>query len=266
MRKIFFLLIIQIIAFAAYTQTQCGSTNIAQGKTVTASTDPYSLKTNIVDGNVSTNWYVATTGDQWLYVDLGQQYVVCKAIVKWTLWSYLTSFKIQYSNTANNDWVDLANINGNPVMSGDNQYQYHDVPISNAPAARYIRLLLPAMVQNLDFAETILEMAGLPIPADMQGKSLVPLLRGKQKGNVHDALYYHFYENQEHKVAKHIGVRTDRYKLIYFYEKNEWEMYDLQKDKNEMRNIYNDPSYSKVQKMMKEKLDEMQKQYRDPLE
>jgi len=123
-----------------------------------------------------------------------------------------------------------------------------------------------SMVQNLDFAETILEMAGLPIPADMQGKSLVPLLRGKQKGNVHDALYYHFYENQEHKVAKHIGVRTDRYKLIYFYEKNEWEMYDLQKDKNEMRNIYNDPSYSKVQKMMKEKLDEMQKQYRDPLE
>jgi len=145
MRKIFFLLIIQIIAFAAYTQTQCGSTNIAQGKTVTASTDPYSLKTSIVDGNVSTNWYVGTTADQWLYVDLGQQYVVCKAIVKWTLWSYLTSFKIQYSNTANNDWVDLANINGNPVMSGDNQYQYHDVPISNAPAARYIRLLLPAM-------------------------------------------------------------------------------------------------------------------------
>ncbi len=122
-----------------------------------------------------------------------------------------------------------------------------------------------SMVQNLDFAETILDMAGLPIPADMQGKSLVPLLKGKQKGNVHDALYYHFYENQEHKVAKHIGVRTDRYKLIYFYEKNEWEMYDLQRDKNEMRNIYNDPSYSKVQKMMKEKLDEMKRQYQDPV-
>ena len=121
------------------------------------------------------------------------------------------------------------------------------------------------MVQNLDFAETILEMAGLPIPTDMQGKSLVPLLKGKQKGNVHDALYYHFYENQEHKVAKHIGVRTDRYKLIYFYEKNEWEMYDLQNDKNEMRNIYNDPSYSKLQKMMKEKLDEMKRQYQDPI-
>jgi len=134
------------------------------------------------------------------------------------------------------------------------------------PGVTNKKVTTASMVQNLDFAETILEMAGLPIPAGMQGKSLVPLLRGKQKGNVHDALYYHFYENQEHKVAKHIGVRTDRYKLIYFYEKNEWEMYDLQKDNNEMRNIYNDPSYSKVQKMMKEKLDEMQKQYRDPLE
>jgi arylsulfatase A-like enzyme len=122
-----------------------------------------------------------------------------------------------------------------------------------------------SMVQNLDFAETILDMAGLPIPADMQGKSIVPVLKGKQKGNVHDALYYHFYENQEHKVAKHIGVRTDRYKLIYFYENKEWEMYDLEKDKHEMHNVYNDPTYSKVQKMMKEKLEALKKQYNDPV-
>ena len=123
-----------------------------------------------------------------------------------------------------------------------------------------------SMVQNLDFAETILDMAGLPIPSEMQGKSLAPLLKGKQKGNVHDALYYHFYENQEHKVAKHIGVRSDRYKLIYFYEKNEWELYDLVKDKHEMNNVYNDPSYGKVQKMMKEKLERMRKEYRDPVQ
>ena len=72
------------------------------------------------------------------------------------------------------------------------------------------------MVMNLDFAETILDMAGVKIPADMQGKSFAPVLKGKQKGNFRDAVYYHFYENQEHKVAKHIGVRTERYKLIYF--------------------------------------------------
>lgn len=120
------------------------------------------------------------------------------------------------------------------------------------------------MVQNLDFAETILDMAGLPIPADMQGKSFVPLLMGRQKGNVHDALYYHFYENQEHKVAKHIGVRTDRYKLIYFYENKEWELYDLEKDKSEINNLYGNPAYTKVQAMMMEKLKEVKERYRDP--
>jgi len=122
------------------------------------------------------------------------------------------------------------------------------------------------MVQNLDYAETILDMAGLPIPADMQGKSFVPLLKGKQKGNLHDALYYHFYENQEHKVAKHIGVRTDRYKLIYFYENKEWELYDLEKDKSEMNNLYGNSAYAKVQAMMKEKLKEEKERYKDPVE
>ena len=120
-----------------------------------------------------------------------------------------------------------------------------------------------SMVQNLDFAETILDMAGLPIPADMQGKSIVPLLKGKQKGNLHDALYYHFYENLEHKVTKHIGVRTDRYKLVYFYENGDWELYDLAKDQKEMKNVYNDPAYKAVVKTMKEKLQQLKAQYKD---
>ena len=121
------------------------------------------------------------------------------------------------------------------------------------------------MVQNLDFAETILEMAGLPVPADMQGKSFVPLLKGKQKSDLHDALYYHFYENIEHKVAKHIGVRTSRYKIIYFYENKEWELYDLLKDKHEMKNIFHDPAYSSIRKMMQQKLLLKKEQYNDPV-
>ena len=121
-----------------------------------------------------------------------------------------------------------------------------------------------SMVQNLDFAETILDMAGLPVPADMQGKSIVPVLKGLQKGNLHDGLYYHFYENLEHKVAKHIGVRTERYKLIYFYENKDWELYDLLKDKSEMNNVYDTPAYKKIQAAMKEKLKALKEQYKDP--
>ena len=132
------------------------------------------------------------------------------------------------------------------------------------PGVTNKKMTTASMVQNLDFAETLLDMAGLPIPSDMQGKSIVPVLKGKQKGDLHDALYYHFYENIEHKVAKHIGVRTDRYKLIYFYENKEWELYDLQKDKNEMRNLYNDPAYRKVVEMMKKKLIQLKEEYKDP--
>src|SRR5688572_29626218 len=133
------------------------------------------------------------------------------------------------------------------------------------PGVTNKKVVTNSMVQNLDFAETILDMAGLPIPADMQGKSFVPVLKGKQKGNVHDALYYHFYENQEHKVAKHVGVRTDRYKMIFFYERNEWELYDLKKDQSEMNNVYNDPSYRKVREMMTKKLIELKEKYKDPI-
>lgn len=133
------------------------------------------------------------------------------------------------------------------------------------PGVTNKKLVTNSMVQNLDFAETILDMAGLPVPADMQGKSIVPVLKGKLKGDLHDALYYHFYENQEHKVAKHVGVRTSRYKLIFFYENKEWELYDLDKDKSEMTNVYGKPEYKKVQKMMLEKLKQEAVEYKDPI-
>lgn len=132
------------------------------------------------------------------------------------------------------------------------------------PGVTNKKSITASMVQNLDFSETILDMAGLPVPADMQGKSIVPVLKGLQKGNLHDGLYYHFYENLEHKVAKQIGVRTDRYKLIYFYENKEWELYDLLKDKSEMNNVYGTPAYKKIQAAMKEKLKALKEQYKDP--
>ncbi len=121
------------------------------------------------------------------------------------------------------------------------------------------------LVMNLDFAETLLEMTGNKVPSGMQGKSFVPVLKGKQAKGFRDAVYYHFYENQEHNVAKHIGVRTDRYKLIYFYEKEEWEMYDLQRDPHEMKNIYGDAAYSQQQQTLIGKLKALKEQYKDPM-
>lgn len=120
------------------------------------------------------------------------------------------------------------------------------------------------LVQNLDFAETILDAAGLPIPEDMQGRSLLPLLRG-QEVEWRDALYYHYYEYPGiHAVKRHYGVRTARYKLIHFYyDVDEWELYDLERDPQEMRNVIAQPEYRAVKEELLGKLRALQVQYRD---
>jgi arylsulfatase A-like enzyme len=120
------------------------------------------------------------------------------------------------------------------------------------------------MVQNIDYAPTFLQMAGVPIPEDMQGQSLVPLLQ-EEKGprKWRDALYYHFYEYPaEHMVKRHYGIRTERYKLIHFYNDiDTWELYDLQEDPSEMHNLYGHPDYKKIQKKLHKKLNELRKEY-----
>lgn len=101
-------------------------------------------------------------------------------------------------------------------------------------------------VMNLDIAPTLLQAAGAKIPADMQGASFLPRLSGKGKSR--RAMYYHYYENGEHAVSPHFGVRTERYKLIRFYKRVEsWELYDLKKDPSEMKNLYGQKKYQKIQ-------------------
>ena len=120
------------------------------------------------------------------------------------------------------------------------------------------------LVQNLDFAPTFLDYAGIDIPAEMQGESFRKLAAGKSK-KWRDAVYYTYYEYPSvHMVKRHYGVATERYKLMHFYyDIDEWEMYDLKTDPSEMKNIYGDPKYAKVQKMLHEKLSELRRQYGD---
>jgi arylsulfatase A-like enzyme len=123
------------------------------------------------------------------------------------------------------------------------------------------------LAQNIDFAPTFLEAAGLPVPAEIQGLSLVPLLKG-QPMKWRDALYYHYYDGPgEHGVAKHYGVRTDRYKLIRFYAEADktWELFDLEKDPLEMKSVYDDPAYAAIRADLTAKLDALKQQYANPI-
>tara|TARA_R110001592_G_scaffold163037_1_gene396736 strand:+ start:10600 stop:12177 length:1578 start_codon:yes stop_codon:yes gene_type:complete len=121
------------------------------------------------------------------------------------------------------------------------------------------------MVQNLDFAQTFLEVAGVKAPEDMQGESLVPLLTGKKETWDRDAIYYHYYEYPaEHAVKRHYGIATKEFKIIHFYyDVDEWELYDRKKDPKEINNVYNDPNYASVVKEMTQKLKDVRKKYKD---
>lgn len=112
-----------------------------------------------------------------------------------------------------------------------------------------------AIVSNLDFAETFLDIAGVEVPPDMQGLSLVPLLKGETPADWRSSFYYQYYEFPAvHSVQKHYGVRTDRHKLIYFHELDEWELYDLEQDPNELNNVYGNPDYAEVVDQLKAEL------------
>ncbi len=120
------------------------------------------------------------------------------------------------------------------------------------------------MVANVDFAQTFLEAAGAPAPAGMQGRSLVPLLQGKDPSNWRKSFYYHYYEKGVHNVAPHEGVRTDRYTLAHYYESKEWELFDRQSDPRQMRNVYGQSEQTSVTRDLKAELERLRGELKVP--
>ena len=119
------------------------------------------------------------------------------------------------------------------------------------------------IILNLDFAPTFLDAAGLKIPADMQGKSLLPLLAGKAPKDWRTSMYYRYYHPGHHNVAAHYGIRTLHYKLIYFNKLKQWELYDMVKDPIEMKNLANDPAYAKTLEELKKEMLRLKKEFKD---
>ncbi len=121
------------------------------------------------------------------------------------------------------------------------------------------------IVLNLDFAPTFVDLAGVNIPSDIQGRSLKPLLNGNTPSDWRQSMYYHYYEYPYGwGVRRHYGIRTHKYKLIHFYyDCDIWELYDLEKDPYELTNIYSDPAYDEVITKLKAELASLREKYGD---
>ncbi len=137
--------------------------------------------------------------------------------------------------------------------------------LMHLPASYNKRGSITELVQNIDYAPTFLDVAGVKVPDDIQGLSLKPLFSEEKPNIWRDALYYHYYEfPNEHMVKRHYGIRTDRYKLIHFYRDIDvWELYDLQNDPHEMNNLYGKDEFKDLTEELKVKLEELQIQYKD---
>ena len=124
------------------------------------------------------------------------------------------------------------------------------------------------LVQNTDLAPTVLDLAEVEVPGSMQGRSLVPLLQGGTPEDWREAVYYQYYEGPPsmdavHNVAQHYGVRTEQYTLARYPGLEEWELFDLEEDPEQLQSVYGEPDYSDVQERLKERLSELQKKYED---
>lgn len=124
-----------------------------------------------------------------------------------------------------------------------------------------------ALAMNIDLAPTFVDMAGIEVPADMQGRSLRGVLTsgGRTPADWRTGVYYHYYEYPSwHSVKRHYGIRTRDYKLIHFYnDVDEWELYDLREDPHEMLNVYDDPGYADIRRTLHAELEKLQKECGD---
>ena len=221
-----------------------------------------------------------------IYNDFSSRNLSGKALTEWKYQRYMKDYLSTAASLDRNinrtlDYLDKNNLTKNTIViylsdQGfymgehgwfDKRFMYEE-SFRTPMVMRYPGVIKPYsknnnLVMNLDIAPTILAAAGVKIPADMQGESFLPLVKNNNlKGR--DALYYHYYENGEHSVSPHFGIKTNRYKLIRFYKRvSSWELYDLQKDPNEMNNLFGKRGYETITAKLRMQLDKLIAQYED---
>ena len=211
--------------------------------------------------------------------DFDAKHLTGKALIKWKFERYLKDYYATARSLDRNigrilDYLDSTGLAKNTVViyasdQGfylgehgwfDKRFIYEE-SLRTAFLARYPGHIEPGtkinkLISNVDWAPTILDLAGTPIPAEMQGRSFLPLLQGKDSPDWRKDVYYHYYEYPEpHHVSPHFGIRTKDFVLVRFYKGVEsWELFDLNKDPEELQNVYGNKAYSAVEKDLKARL------------
>lgn len=212
-----------------------------------------------------------------IYQDFQKQNLSGKELAQWKFQRYMKDYMATALSLDRNigrmlDYLEKNNLKDNTIviyLSDQGFYMgehgwfdkrwIYEESFRTPMVVSYPKLLKKAktsesFVMNIDIAPTLLELAGVPVPADIQGKSFLPILK-KKNSSIRNEVFYHYYENGEHAVSPHFGVRNHRYKIVRFYKRYQgWELYDLEKDPNEMHNIYGKKGYEKVTQQMKQLL------------
>ncbi len=210
-----------------------------------------------------------------------------KELEDWTYERYMQDYLACVQSVDDNvgrllDWIDANGLRENTVVMYtsdqgfflgehglfDKRFMYEEslrMPfLVRWPAGIKAGTTSNAIGINCDFAPTFLDLAGQPTPADMQGRSFLPVWKGKTPRDWRQAMYYRYYHDPgDHNTRAHYGIRTATHKLIYFWKKDQWECYDLAADPQEMHNIYNDPAAQATVARLKQELYRLKKDLKD---
>lgn len=221
-----------------------------------------------------------------IYEDLKARNLSGNALTEWKYQRYMRDYLATAASLDRNigrllNYLDENNLTKNTIViylsdQGfymgehgwfDKRFMYEE-SFRTPMVMRYPGVIKPGtkindFIMNLDLAPTLLDAGKTAIPAEIQGRSFLPLLKNL-KYQSRDAMYYHYYENGEHSVSPHFGIKTKRYKLIRFYKRVEsWELFDLQKDPRELNNIYNTAAGKKLSASLKKQLASLIGKYKD---
>jgi arylsulfatase A-like enzyme len=206
---------------------------------------------------------------------------------KWKYQRYLQDYLACIQSVDDNagrllDWLDANGLRDNTIViytsdqgfflgdhgMYDKRFMYEE-SIKMPFLVRWPGVIKPGSVENAlainpDFAPTFMDAAGLAVPEDMQGRSLVPLLKGERPADWRTSFYYRYYHDPgDHNTRAHYGMRTETQKLIYYWKKNQWELFDLRNDPDELHNIYNDPAQQPVVAKLKAELYRLKQELKD---